>query len=205
MKYFLLLLVWFAAPAVGQDSVRLARKEHRAEIRQEMLSLPRSQVRLGVAPAPMMFGLRSVPEGQSWKYNPALPAITAEYGYRVVDFLELGLAATYARPTRQAFFEVGQEVGVYTQDVLNLTLLVRYAWFNRPWVSLYSSFGVGCMIAFGNYKSYGQNNPSAAKAYFMLDAAPLGVRVGKRFFGYVEPFCWGARGMFIQGGFGYKF
>ncbi len=37
------------------------------------------------------------------------------------------------------------------------------------------------------------------------ELVPIGIRVGRRFFGYFEPFGISARGFVLMAGFGYKF
>lgn len=197
--YLLLLLVGLVMPSMAQDSVRLARKEHRAAVREELLAQPRSMITLGIGVPPSIFGQTTIPRPERvWS-----PMVGVSYAYRVWQFLEVGGSLGYSYSAKRE-----QMAGATWSEhhTVLVSAFARYAWFNSRWVSLYSSLGVFTGIEWGVQDEKRYTAVGLVPNYPVLpEVSPIGVRVGRRFFGYLEPLCFNGRGFFLQGGFGYKF
>ena len=61
---------------------------------------------------------------------------------------------------------------------------VRFTYLNRPWVRLYSSVDVG--VGFFLSSTGGSDGESRNKALFAFNVTPIGVSVGKKFYGLFE-------------------
>ena len=61
---------------------------------------------------------------------------------------------------------------------------VRFTYLNRPWVRLYSSVDVG--VGFFLSSTGGSDGESGNKALFAFNITPIGVSVGKKFYGLFE-------------------
>lgn len=175
-------------------------KEKRTARRAEFLT-ERHQFRLNVYGAHIKFS--AMPEANVRQENFSLPPFSVEYSFRVYQFLEVGLGVGYCLNSHKTFYDVAtnQKSGFDNNESLTITLNLRYSWFNRRWVSLYSSLGLWADCAFMN----SSQNGFRRHTQLYPEVVPIGVRVGRKFFGYFEPIGFSARGMFAMCGIGYRF
>lgn len=183
------------AQSEAADSLRI---QKRYERRAELMNTT-SQFRLSVGLLPNFGGSSS-----DGPFIESSPIYGVEYSYRVWNFLEVGASVS----------QVGYRNFSYTEDVrqqvsqsnaLNFSLTARYSWFNRKWVSLYSSLGMWWQFRSIKEMATPDVRIYQCSAIPRPEIVPLGIRVGRRFFGFLEPFCISGRGILLQGGFGYKF
>ena len=123
----------------------------------------------------------------------------AEAGYWLKDWLYLGgtfvwtggfsAVKDYVRHTRSHY---------YTYNSFTLMPIVRFAWFRRGIVQLYSSAGVGLNLAY--VKEPQQRYFEGVVAH---DVTFIGISVGRNFFGYFDIGA-GQRGA-VSVGLGYRF
>ena len=183
------------AASAAPDSARIERRDAR---RAEALAMPRSFLSVGVGVPSSIFG-----QGGGVYYNRQSTLLfSVAYTYRVWKFLEVGGSVGYSYSSRYRSSNDQRE----EFSSLFVSAFARYVWFNSRWVSLYSSLGLFSGIGWGveNEKSYFA--AGLLSNYPVLpEASPIGVRVGRRFYGYAEPFCFNGRGFFLQGGLGYRF
>ena len=84
-------------------------------------------------------------------------------------------------------------------DYIGFMPTVRFAWVRRGIVQVYSSVSLGAGLEIRD-NIYDKN---IYEAFCAFDIKPLGLSVGRRFFGFIEA-GYGTRGI-INAGFGYRF
>ncbi len=180
-------------------------KKHslRKEEHKELMSTTH-QVRLGI--------------GQAWNmranYN-YIPAFNVEYSYRAIDFLEVGFTLAYNSAYTNSFiprpgpYPDGTQTYVTRLDNNRFTFgaFVRYAWYNRKWLSIYSTVGIGIENYSETYLPHPESTERITNRYSHVvpDISLIGFRVGGRLFGYFEPLSISFRGALFSAGIGYKF
>lgn len=142
--------------------------------------------------------------GEQRYYNGPLRtsgAFGIAYGYRVRYWLEVGGSFTYAGFYRNLLrTSDGGVASRQREHYLTLMPYVRLSWVNGRMVQCYSSLHLGYQL--GSERYYGMNRP-VALGYFAGHLTLVGVRVGRRLFGYGE-IGFGMRGLYVAG-IGYRF
>lgn len=125
-----------------------------------------------------------------------------DYGYWVKEWLSIGASATwiagrcgyYDSATRKRFMTIGK-------DYITIMPVARFAWYRRGIVQLYSSIGLGIGVERRERYWYGHEN--MWDVYCSFDIKPLGIAVGRKWFGFAEV-GYGSRGV-VNVGFGRRF
>lgn len=183
---------------------RVAKRTSKREKIREELMQTRSQFRVGVGMMP--FGYKYVGRGHNNITQYRTPLISLEYSYRVWNFLEAGLSTSYANYKWREYYTDNTLKEGFDSNAFNLNLTARYSWFNSRWVSLYSSIGVWWEFSFENTR---KNDEAETYKFYnglvLPEVTVIGVRVGRRLFGYFEPLGFSGRGILLQAGLGFKF
>ena len=128
-------------------------------------------------------------------------AWSLSYDYRFKKWFDLGVVFSYYGIYSKSY-DVESEaiVGRNRAHYLTVMPMVRFTWLNREWVRMYSSLGFGATFGFGQ-RDY--NNGPFDNSIFALQLTPIGISVGRSFFGFAEIGV-GAQGALMMG-VGYKF
>ena len=133
------------------------------------------------APAEVLY-----PEKRNYRY---LPHISGEYAYHLLPWLSLGCTLDFQQTYWDTEYYNSEDdliKGKKKENFYNLCIMptVRFNYFRREHVGLYSAVGVGIDINGGTEKNaFGRNTIVGAA----LDLRPLGVIFGGgHYWGYVE-------------------
>ncbi|MFI3298912.1 MAG: hypothetical protein R3Y49_03815 [Rikenellaceae bacterium] len=190
-------------------------KEEKKELRQQdiqeqrnELMQTRHQVRIGVG---------ALLKGEAWFEDDGFrrnirgfAPLNIEYTYRVVEFLEVGgfFGMDFTNSDIESNLDYDDYVYKLHENYFNAGVFARYSWFNRKWVSLYSSVGVGVGYYYNTKTDIIDGytpTESEPEFHFLPELTPIGIRVGRNFFGYFEPCAISVRGVALMCGVGYKF
>lgn len=108
------------------------------------------------------------------------------YYYQVTHWCQVGMKTVvegskltyYTDTTKRMIDHVSQDV------LLSFMPSVRFTYLNRPWVRLYSSVDVG--VGFFLSSTGGSDGELGNKPLFAFNITPIGVSVGKKFYGLFE-------------------
>lgn len=130
-----------------------------------------------------------------WDTERAFTGITIEYSHRIKSWFAIGAKGVVSFKTR-AKRHIGTNELLYRDNTLLAAALLnmRFDWFCRKTVTMYTSLGIGLMSHTDYYETY---------VLPMYDAAWVGITVGRRLYGYAE-FGGGIGGLF-RVGMGYRF
>lgn len=130
-----------------------------------------------------------------WDTERAFTGITIEYSHRLKSWFAIGAKGVVSFKTR-AKRHIGTNEILYRDNTLLAAALLnmRFDWFCRKTVTMYTSLGIGLMSHTDYYETY---------VLPMYDAAWVGITVGRRLYGYAE-FGGGIGGLF-RVGMGYRF
>lgn len=124
-----------------------------------------------------------------------LSTLGLSYSKQLKPWLGVGAKATFAGLWQQEYDTYTNEP-LYDYNVYNIAALLdfRFSWLRREKVEMYSSVGIGFLVhverASGGYAP-------------IADVAFLGLKIGKRFYGFVE--IGAGVGGSARGGFGIRF
>lgn len=124
-----------------------------------------------------------------------LSTLGISYSKQVKPWLGVGAKATFGA-TWQSEYDTYTREPLYNYNQYNVAALLdfRFSWLRREKVEMYSSVGVGLMAHIE--RANGGVTP-------MVDIAFVGLKIGKRFYGFIEV---GAGvGGSARGGFGIRF
>ena len=129
--------------------------------------------------------------------------ITADYAYWVTEWLSVGATATwnigYRNIYGDPYFKLWKTL---RRDYISAMPILRFAWYSRGVFQLYSSVGFGLGVErWVRYTDAGEE--SDLMAYFAYDFKPIGLAVGRKWFGFIEV-GYGSRGV-LNVGFGHHF
>lgn len=178
-------------PAAGSE-FKQERKEWRASKR-----IPyRHDFRIGIGyMAPGGFYRPMVALGDS--YGSTAP-IYIFYGYRIVGGLKVAMTLGYNQTSHT---NTNTNYDVHNHN-FRIAPAIQYEWFNRGLVTMYSDIGFNWIIPSGHVDSYDNYHPMG---YITPNITPFGMTIGgKNWFGHIELFSLGARGLF-NAGVGYRF
>lgn len=122
-----------------------------------------------------------------------------DYGYWINEWASVGGTATWVGGIRNYYNPINHQ-RIDSQELHHVAIMSigRFAWLHHGIVQLYSSFALGVGIEMS--ESY--DGRALNYAYCAFDVKPLGISVGRRWFGYAEV-GYGSRGVFNIG-FGYR-
>lgn len=122
-----------------------------------------------------------------------------DYGYWINEWASVGGTATWVGGIRNYYNPINHQ-RIDSQELHHVAIMAigRFAWLHHGIVQLYSSFALGVGIEMS--ESY--DGRALNYAYCAFDIKPLGISVGRRWFGYAEV-GYGSRGVFNIG-FGYR-
>lgn len=172
------------------------------------LELGRHEIRLGYGTFPVLFHEAAKNNrvlGDSWfTFNGPLRAlgmVHLNYGYRVTERFQLAVNASYALALGTVSeILTGERAGTHLADYRMLLPVFRFTWVQRPYLRVYSSFGLGLSV-------YREELTRTEWKYLGLNTAvqlvPLGIAAGRKWFGFAE-LGYGSLGV-VQAGVGYRF
>ena len=130
-----------------------------------------------------------------WDTERAFTGITIEYSHRIKSWFAIGAKGVVSFKTR-AKRHIGTNELLYRDNTLLAAALLnmRFDWFCRKTVTMYTSLGIGLMSHTDYYETY---------VLPMYDAAWVGITVGRRLYGYAE--VGGGIGGLFRVGMGYRF
>ena len=130
-----------------------------------------------------------------WDTERAFTGITIEYSHRIKSWFAIGAKGVVSFKTR-AKRHIGTNELLYRDNTLLAAALLnmRFDWFCRKTVTMYTSLGIGLMTHTDYYETY---------VLPMYDAAWVGITVGRRLYGYAE--FGGGIGGLLRVGMGYRF
>lgn len=113
------------------------------------------------------------------------------YYYQAKWWCQVGVKFT-AESARTTYYADTLQLIVRDRSTMSLFTLmpsVRFTYLNRPWVRLYSGADIGCLYF---WNSDNKNDPSSDEGNkdsnfaFAFNVTPIGVNVGKQFYGMFE-------------------
>lgn len=125
-----------------------------------------------------------------------VPPIQVGYYYQVLDWLQVGgdVGATVSGETR-IYMPTGETVARYVDTYLFIAPGVRFNYYHKKIVDLYSGCNLGTMVVMANTES----DPLVySNASFAWQVTALGLCVGKHVYGKIE-IGYGYKGMFNIG------
>lgn len=130
-------------------------------------------------------------------------AYSLGYSYRFTRVIGFGLTVSYAGRHGKFYDTFDKSVlGHYGAEFITFMPMLRIHWLNGKFYSLYSAFGFGLTVEYehenANYYDFSYTDTILTGQF-----TPLGITVGRRFFGFAEVGI-GAQGCLICG-LGYKF
>jgi hypothetical protein len=141
-----------------------------------------------------------IPNGAEKSYasihNLMTPIISACYSFRVTPWFWIGASVNYSNYSKDVYIRYGHEIfdiskeGTRTYHLLGIMPHVRFSYFNRPHVTLYSGLSVGVDLHIpGKYEGdekYKEYYPDPL-FYSAFQATLFGVKAGgKHWFGSFE-------------------
>ena len=132
-------------------------------------------------------------------------SISAGYTFNVLRWLSVGATFTYAGGSSKVYDRITDQQKIkYNDNHFYLMPVIRFNYFSRPLIRLYSQIGVG--LSYVSYKSQENNVTTVTYTEKGLAAQVtlFGVSVGKQLFGFAEFLGTGVQGSLVVG-IGYKF
>ena len=217
-KLFLITLI--AAMSVGQAQ---GQRSNWKTISQKQL--PEAEVRFSHGLLPITYDFRFLNfdwdldiqsitnqyyDLQSYRGNLySTGALSMAHSVKVAKWLEMGAVLTYVGNFRNIYSSTtNQIIGRENSRSFFFTPTLRFAWFNREWVRMYSSvgLGVGMMIEHPfNLGAPGASRLSEPTIQWgpSIQLTGFGISVGKRLFWFSEVQTFGTLGLFTMG-IGYR-
>ena len=138
------------------------------------------------------------PQNTLWGPQHWLGA-TLEYGYWINEWFSVGCAATWTAGIRNIFDNKTQQLWLTLRgDYISVVPIARFAWYRKGPFQLYSNIGFG--VGIERRVRYINGKENYIDAYFAYDLKPIGLAVGRKWFGFVEV-GYGSRGV-VNVGFG---
>ena len=114
------------------------------------------------------------------------------YYYQVKPWCQVGVKTTIDAAKMVTYTDTTYSTVSRSSTFLLLSVMasVRFTYLNRPWVRLYSGVDLGCGFLFTGEKSSSKSEEGKDSdndnILFAFNVTPIGVNVGKRFFGMAE-------------------
>ncbi len=133
-------------------------------------------------------------------------ALSLSHSVRLKRWLELGVVATYYGDFRNIYSSLDNKVveREYHHSFF-FTPTIRFSWFRRECVRMYSSVGLGVGAMISKEAGYMRTIVHKRDVEFgpSIQLTGFGISVGKTFFGFAEAGAVGTLGLFTAG-FGYR-
>jgi hypothetical protein len=129
-------------------------------------------------------------------------ALSMGHSIKVAKWLEMGATLSYVGSFRNIYAsETNEIIDRETSRSFFFTPTLRFAWFNREWVRMYSSvgLGVGLMIKHPCNQSNGNSSEPYIEWGPSIQLTGFGISVGKRLFWFSEVQTIGTLGVFTMG------
>lgn len=111
-------------------------------------------------------------------------AIAASYGYRILTFLEVGVAYSFTATKGHSNTLVTSDYTYRTQSHAILPM-VTFHWLNRSWGGLYSRVGLG--VRFESVKKTEDDTSQTERdAYASIQISAVGIEIGRKLAGFGE-------------------
>ncbi len=129
-------------------------------------------------------------------------ALSMGHSIKVAKWLEMGATLSYVGSFRNIYSSSTNEIiDRETSRSFFFTPTMRFAWFNREWVRMYSSIGLGVGMMISH--PYDTNGGESAEPYIewgpSIQLTGFGISVGKRLFWFSEVQTIGTLGVFTMG------
>ena len=135
--------------------------------------------------------------GQHWY------GATFDYAYWATEWFSIGATATWNVGYRNIYGGPNYKLlKTLRRDYISAMPIVRFAWYRRGVVQLYSSIGLGVGVERWIRYADGREDESYM-AYCAYDIKPIGLAIGCKWFGFIE-LGYGSRGV-LNVGFGHRF
>ncbi len=114
------------------------------------------------------------------------------YYYQVKPWCQVGVKTTIDAAKMVTYTDTTYSTVSRSSTFLLLSVMpsVRFTYLNRPWVRLYSGVDLGCGFLFTGEKSSSKSEEGKDSdndnILFAFNVTPIGVNVGKKFFGMAE-------------------
>lgn len=134
-----------------------------------------------------------------------LPCFNLTYTFQLKKWLAVGALVSYTREY-QSIYSLRNDRPVYKwhKNYSSFIPIVRFDWFRRNLVTLYSNIGIGLTLETQSSKNLvSKDKNNYVIWYISPQISPLGITVGKRIYGFGEVGI-GIDGI-VKAGVGYKF
>lgn len=153
-----------------------------------------------------MMGYMRSPVFLTSKYTP-YGNYGLHYYYQVKHWCQVGVKVN-SEITKCTIFETNSLDVVSKQEMLtHISLMpsVRFTYLNRPWVRLYSGADLGCGYFLRTPTKLDPNpeNTIYKRLYFAYNVVPIGIEVGRKFYGLLETNI--GYDSFVKAGIGFRF
>ena len=131
-------------------------------------------------------------------------AINISHSVKVAKWLELGAVFTYSGTFQNIYNTINNSL--VDREMANsffFTPTVRFAWFNREWIRMYSSVGLGVGVMFENLSDHHRAtgaNETRIQWGPSIQLTGFGISLGRKFFWFAEAQAVGTLGLFTMGG-----
>lgn len=132
------------------------------------------------------------------------------YHYNVKHWCQIGVKAIVESASITHYTDTFRSAiqDKYTMALISVMPSVRFTYLNRPWVRLYSGVDLGAcyLLNTSNFDSQKESQESDNKSsnfVFAFNVTPIGINVGKKFYGMVETNI--GYEAFIKAGIGVRF
>ena len=127
-------------------------------------------------------------------------SIIADFGFWAIEWFSIGGTFAWVGGMSTSYNSATHErIAIEHKDIFNLMPTVRFAWLRHGRLQFYSSASLG----FGIERNRSYVDTIYYDCYCAFDFKPIGVAIGRKWFGYAEV-GYGARGI-VNVGFGYRF
>lgn len=117
-----------------------------------------------------------------------------QYYHNVKPWCQVGVKATVEASKVIHFTDTTTQhvADQYSMAIVTLMPSVRFTYLNRPWVRLYSGIELGCGYLFdsrdfsSSSAKKGDDSEKSSNFLFAFNVTPIGLEVGKSFFGLLE-------------------
>lgn len=125
-----------------------------------------------------------------------------DYGYRVNEWFSIGGSMAWSAGICNLYDnQTHERWDTIHVDYISLMPIARFTWLRRDIVELYSSLGATAGIE--HWVHYLNGKHHTYRPYLSYDIKPIGISVGRRWYGFMEA-GYGARGI-VNIGVGHRF
>lgn len=133
------------------------------------------------------------------------PVMAATYHYRILSWLELGGELSYLGAYQDVYdLHTMDQVGSNDFNAISALASVKFLWFNRKYISLYSGVSLGTSFIINS--QYNEETKQQENSFTMFPAfgfTGIGIEAGADWYGFAS-IGGGTQGIFCAG-FGYRF